>query len=617
MTVSKLAISGFTGGQYNVTAYPITNSCTAANPCKATFNDFSNISPSAIPFTVSGKQVFTIDFSQNPIRINNVANSGFSATSSGGAITIDPAPALTFNNSTPYTINIANTTGSSFVQSSLTGGLTCGASGCQIAASSSAATGTINGTTMPQTLTFNGVNKSGGQIFTFTATFDGSSHTLNLPYMTVTASGTAPFYRVSVQPQTLSFVSTTSNEIDMTVSKLAISGFTGGQYNGTAYPITNSCTAANPCKATFNDFSNISPSAIPFTVSGKQVFTIDFSQNPPAVANLLPGSGYGVYPQLVNGVYQIVMSKTTTVNLSLTGSVSPMIQQKVGPNTYNSFISNDNTINFTFFLPISQTNQNNFIRSIWGRMKSEIIFSSSSNGQFADIKTLLSSTPVNRTGTTLLTIDPTSTFWSQAIGSQSSNSSLNLNIQNGGPPTSPYPTIQLTTNNIKIQSFKNQSFKLDSNAAANLIITGVGGLSYTFPCQSSGGQGIPACSLSIFPLYAFTDKANSSGSIGQSGANTFSFAFAIPSNSLVGMSKIGTGSKITIIDGNQSIVFNMAGSISKISLAGTYYGQTITSGSVQISSAGTMTITGSVASASSMTFSYNPSVTATGTIYFE
>jgi hypothetical protein len=150
-----------------------------------------------------------------------------------------------------------------------------------------------------------------------------------------------------------------------------------------------------------------------------------------------------------------------------------------------------------------------------------------------------------------------------------------------------------------------------------LIITGVGGLSYTFPCQSSGGQGIPACSLSIFPLYAFTDKANSSGSIGQSGANTFSFAFAIPSNSLVGMSKIGTGSKITIIDGNQSIVFNMAGSISKISLAGTYYGQTITSGSVQISSAGTMTITGSVASASSMTFSYNPSVTATGTIYFE
>jgi hypothetical protein len=469
---------------------------------------------------------------------------------------------------------------------------------------------------MPASLRFNGVNSSGTQVFSFVANFDGSSHTINLPYMTVTVGGTAPFYTVNVAAATIAFVNTMSNEIDIAVAQEAFSAFTGGVYNGSAYPITNTCTSANPCVGTINNLLNITPTAIPFTVAGTQKFTIDFTQNPPAVANLSPGSGYGVFPQLVNGVYQIVISKTTTVNLSLTGNVSQMVQQTVGGSVYNSYLSNINNLAFNFFLPISSVDQQEFNSFFWAKMATEIKFFLASGAVIADIKTLLSSGRLKTSGISQVTIDPTSTFGGVVIGNQIGSSIMSIDVENAGNSSAPYQTIQFTTN-IAMQTFPTAPFKIDRAASVSMILSGPGTpptSSYTFQCQNAGGANIPSCSLSVFPIYAFNDTGKSSGNIGKVASNSFSFTIALPNTSLTGLTRISSGSQITITDGKQSIVFNMVGSFANATLTGTYYGQTIVSGSAIISAAGSLTISGSVASTANMTFANNSSISALGTL---
>jgi hypothetical protein len=58
----------------------------------------------------------------------------------------------------------------------------------------------------------------------------------------------------------------------------------------------------------------------------------------------------------------------------------------------------------------------------------------------------------------------------------------------------------------------------------------------------------------------------------------------------------------------------MVGSFANATLTGTYYGQTIVSGSAIISAAGSLTISGSVASTANMTFANNSSISALGTL---
>lgn len=552
--------------------------------------------PKAVPFQINGTTIFTLDFTTSPVGVMPVANSGFKATSisngiGGSVVNVVAAPAVTFQNNTLYTINISGTDGNAF--STMTGGLSCSAGGCQIAAGTGV--GTIDDLQVASPVTFNGVNASGVQVFSFQVTFNGTSVVpvtqTNKQDVNVSATFNSNIYVVKIAPATISFVNTTPSEVDMVIDQAAFSQFSSGSYTNGAYPIGTNCTAITPCEGVIGDLLNTG-SLVPFKSGGKQVFTVDFTKSPPVVGSILPG--YSVIPiENSDGGYRLEISYTIAVNVSLTGGLSQIVQDRVAPaNNITTLPPNFMSINFVE--SISPEIQNTFNKMIHFVMAANITIPT-----IATLTTVYSASPLALGGSSPLLLDTNiSKFWNQSLAG-----SITV-----GFSSDKVTKLTFSGSNLTIESFPSgASFSLSQKAVAQVQLLGYVADAINPENRDATTITLASPEVNLIPLYTFigTGGPNLAADLNVGTVTTtgFSFTFALPTTVTSAVMRLVSGSSITITDatqgkGKNQIVFNMSGDITGASVTGTFYGLSILTGTAVVNTSGTpsITITGTMQS---------------------